>query len=1072
MKKIVRLSLIVGFVSLFMLLVAGAFAAGSPETTVTAPAAEAVASSENTVVGTLTGPAEGDALDIALTYLQANAAALGLEQADLADVVVTDRYVSEHTGVTHIYLRQRFAGIEVFGANFNVNVLPDGRILNIGNRFIPNLAQQIVGRVPALTPAEAVAAAAAHNGLPTPQGLTIEQAFNSSNQTITFSGANISYRPIPVKLWYQPAGKGQIELAWEASIEAVGSADYWQTRVSALDGRFLDQNNLTVHEDLAPYGLSDGRTIAIERAVETAVWHAPIAIAQYDATTALAGSYKVFAPPVESPTHANPPNPPNTEDNRVIVTDPDSAASPFGWHDTNGVAGAEYTITRGNNVWAYQDRDGNNASAGDEPDGGAPLVFNFPLDLTQDPSAYIPAAVTNLFFWNNIIHDVFYEYGFTEAAGNFQFNNYGNGGIGGDHVVAEAQDNALGGANCNANFSTPTDGGSGRMQMYLCTNATPTRDGDLDNGVIVHEYGHGISIRLTGGPSNSGCLSNSEQAGEGWSDWMALMMTIEPGDTGADSRGMGTYLFGQPTTGAGIRPAPYSTNFAVNGYTYSDVGTLAVPHGVGFVWATITWDMAWALIDQYGFDADLYNGTGGNNLAMQLVVDGLKLQPCGPGFVDSRDAILAADVALTGGANQCLLWEAFANRGLGYSAVQGSNSRGDEVEAFDLPPACLLTLKISKTATPDPVYSGNVLTYTLVAINDTVGALTNVVISDTVPMYTTYLAGTASDGGSESGGAITWPGITLASGESVTRTFQVQVDNGIGVETSWFDDMESGDSNWAVSHGAGAIDWALGTANPHSPDYAWFAEGIGSVTDQYLAFASPIVLPSFAELHVWHDYNLETGYDGGVIELSTDGGTVWQDLDTYMTQNGYNSTISGSFSSPIAGRRAFSGDSNGYIETVIDLSSFAGQSALIRFRLATDTSVADEGWYVDDVSISAATVTDQIENTACVVAAEGDNACTTIATSVLLSAVQQYALTLDVQGNGTTDPAPGVHSYEVGAVVTVTATADPGWTFSHWQGDHTGTDPVAVVTVNGNMALTAVFVDTSYIYLPMITKGD
>lgn len=100
------------------------------------------------------------------------------------------------------------------------------------------------------------------------------------------------------------------------------------------------------------------------------------------------------------------------------------------------------------------------------------------------------------------------------------------------------------------------------------------------------------------------------------------------------------------------------------------------------------WDLTWEFIDTYGFDADLYNGDGGNNKVMQLVIDGLKIQACEPGFIDGRDAILQADELLNDGANQCLIWEVFARRGLGYSAEQGStNNRYDQTEAFDMPPA-------------------------------------------------------------------------------------------------------------------------------------------------------------------------------------------------------------------------------------------------------------------------------------------------------------------------------------------------------------------------------------------------
>ena len=228
-------------------------------------------------------------------------------------------------------------------------------------------------------------------------------------------------------------------------------------------------------------------------------------------------------------------------------------------------------------------------------------------------------------------------------------------------------------------------------------------DGDFDNGIIAHEYGHGISNRLTGGRNNTGCLGNQEQMGEGWSDFIGLIMTIEPGDQGSDVRGIGTFAIGEPITGGGIRPAPYTTNMTVNPFTYIDIqntGQISRPHGIGFLWCSMLWDMTWALIDRYGFDPDLINGTGGNNIAMQLVTDGMKLQPCSPGFVDGRDAILLADTLNNGGANACLIWNAFARRGLGLSADQGSaNSRNDGSEAYDVPVCALPVDWLDFTAT-------------------------------------------------------------------------------------------------------------------------------------------------------------------------------------------------------------------------------------------------------------------------------------------------------------------------------------------------------------------------------------
>ena len=100
------------------------------------------------------------------------------------------------------------------------------------------------------------------------------------------------------------------------------------------------------------------------------------------------------------------------------------------------------------------------------------------------------------------------------------------------------------------------------------------------------------------------------------------------------------------------------------------------------------WDLYWNLLDAYGFDADLYKGDGGNNLLTQLVVDGLKLQPCNPSFLDARDAIVTADLIDNDGANQCLIWEAFARRGMGESAIASSAGSVAVTEAFDVPANC------------------------------------------------------------------------------------------------------------------------------------------------------------------------------------------------------------------------------------------------------------------------------------------------------------------------------------------------------------------------------------------------
>jgi hypothetical protein len=757
---------------------------GLPGTAVAGPAPNQASAARNGP-HFLTGPKQGDALSIALAYLRSQRGAMGLRAADLADVVVTDRYTDAHNGVTHIYLRQRYRGIEVFGANVNINVARDGSIINLGGTFVGNLDAAAAGQRAGLSAEASVKSAARKLGLAAPAALKVRQQRGGTAQATVFERNGLSMEPITTKLVYQVTDARKLRLAWQVELLEPDGEHWWNLRVDAQTGEILARSDYISDADDA---------------------------------------YNVFAIPKESP----------NDGPRTLETNPaDTSASPFGWHDTNGAAGAEFTTTQGNNVHAYTDTNADNVpDPGSSPDGGPTLVFDFPLDLSQEPPAYRPAAVTNLFYWNNIIHDVMHGYGFTEAAGNFQVNNYGNGGLGADDVRAEAQD---GSSLNNANFGTPPDGMRPRMQMFewtppvkvtvnspaaiagdyeagsaafgpqlkttgpitddvvyigrgcdpayqagvpldpyldnpagkialidrgICTftskvkkaqdngavavimantvggpafgmagvdptitipsagvsfdtgaamkanppvNATLSaagtvnRDSDFDNGVIIHEYGHGISNRLTGGPATVTCLQNQEQMGEGWSDWFALTLTAESADTSTTPRGIGAYVNFQGVGGAGIRPTPYSTDMSVNGRTYGSLaaevppGILTVPHGVGYVWATMLWEVYWNLVDKHGFNPDVYDAwtSGGNNLAIQLVMDGLKLQPCSPGFVDGRNAILMADQVLTFGANQCEIWEGFAKRGLGFSANQGlSSSVLDGTEAFDLPPTC------------------------------------------------------------------------------------------------------------------------------------------------------------------------------------------------------------------------------------------------------------------------------------------------------------------------------------------------------------------------------------------------
>jgi hypothetical protein len=632
------------------------------------------------LVATIAGPlvAAGDEHDPALeadiaaaiAHVQEEHDRYEVSAEDVAELVVTNAYRSQHNGVAHVYLRQAVDGTPVSGANFSASVR-EAEVLFGASRLVADVREHASG----VLRLDAVAARRA-----AVRGLRVTEAL----------------LPGPAaQLVYHPGADGRLRLAWLVDVQLVTGAAWWVAAIDAETGALLDVDDLVVREDLgsvagaiARPGAGASAAVTSAAAAGTSAAGTSAAGTSRDGAAALdadGASYRVYAYPLESP---------NDGERSLVVNPADPVASPFGWHDTDGEPGPEFTITRGNNVHAYTDT--LNQGAPDplpEPDGGSNLVFDFDLNTLLPPTVWREAAVTNLFYWNNLIHDVFYHYGFDEQAGNFQVNNYGRGGKGGDDVRAEAQD---GGGVMNANFATPVDGQRPRMQMYLWAPlgalSPEIRDGDLDAGVIVHEYAHGISNRLTSGPDTVGCLNNQEQMGEGWSDWLALAMLVREGETGAQPRGIGTYvLYENDRTANGIRPTPYSTDMTVNPATYNTIRTAAVPHGVGYVWATMLWEVYWALVEEYGFNPDVTGDwrSGGNNLAIQLVMDGMKFQACRPGFVDGRDAILAAERALTDGGNACILWRAFAKRGLGLSAEQGSfASRSDNSEAFDVPEAC------------------------------------------------------------------------------------------------------------------------------------------------------------------------------------------------------------------------------------------------------------------------------------------------------------------------------------------------------------------------------------------------
>jgi hypothetical protein len=226
----------------------------------------------------------------------------------------------------------------------------------------------------------------------------------------------------------------------------------------------------------------------------------------------------------------------------------------------------------------------------------------------------------------------------------------------------------------------------------------------------------------------------------------------------------------------------------------------------------------------------------------------------------------------------------------------------------------------------------------------------------------------------------------------VVRTVSVQVDPNLVVPPVAFsDDMEAGTSNWTTSHDTGSTNWQLVSTSPNSGAFSWFGEDVSGLSDQLLNVAAPILIPSgSSQLEFFHDYSLESGFDGGVVEISTDG-VLWTDLGPHAIENPYNGIISTCCLNPIGGSPAFTGSSGGYIRSSFDLSAFAGSQVHIRFRMATDEEIAGAGWWVDDVIVR---VPVRIVNDALAAPAEGPTASASTETEVVAVPEPSYSMLL------------------------------------------------------------------------------
>ncbi|MGE5827982.1 MAG: M36 family metallopeptidase [Micromonosporaceae bacterium] len=551
----------------------------------------------------------GDRGPAALKYLDDNRDVFGLSRSDTRSVVVTKTYTDD-SGITYVYLSQRDGSRRVFGSGAIATFDGSGALVAVAGRLYPQ-----VGGGPAAIGAEAAALHAAKS-----VGRTSSQA--------------------PQRKGEDAKGRVRMTNPYAAGLANPLDIVAEQVTVRTLRG--------------------DRPAWLLDLDVDPVSWYEMAVDAQSGQILYRQNRYSFSGPEGTVWTSQNPTT------TRSI--------QPFtGWVGDRA--------TSGNNANVYEDRDGNNASdyQTQTPASGDPNYqhFNYGFTNAWETNANGTAAslntdrdaiLTQYFYWQNWTHDVLYSLGFNEASGNFQVDNFGRGGTGGDAVQAEAFDSFNTGSSCNANFGTNGDGTAARMQVFVGDGSSatcPYRLSELEGDTIVHETGHGVFTRLINGGGGEGSGVQTGGMDEGIGDFLASSFFDDPVVFEWDSNNAST----------GLRRVRYDTST----WTLDDVCNNGCEvHNDGEIWATALWDLRELMIARYGGP--------GRPRAERLALDGMRSTPSSADFLDGRDGILTRDAA-AGSPDRCLIWAAFTRTGMGVSATVAANQT-TVTEATDVPAEC------------------------------------------------------------------------------------------------------------------------------------------------------------------------------------------------------------------------------------------------------------------------------------------------------------------------------------------------------------------------------------------------
>ena len=933
---------------------------------------EVIAPDVNRGRAVLTGASSAKHSDVLRRFAADNGTLIGLRGGQAGQLKVTADYTNPDGNLSYAHLEQFINDVPVFRGEIKAGFTKQGEMFRVINNLAPDLDYNSLS-TDFGDPADAVGVASRNLNYELKTADSIRSEANSTNLKTVFGSGDWA---TTAEKMYFPTEPGVARAAWRVLIWEPVNAFY--VIVDSETGTVLWRKNITDDQTQAATYSVYTNPLSMVNVAESP---APITPGPTNPATGTQGTQI-------------------TRSNVTLIGNEGSLSfNNLGWITDN---------TNGANGWT----DGNAVEAGldivapngvDAPVNGVGRVFNFdynpapglpapPDDITS--TNFRNGIVTQLFYINNRYHDELYKLGFTEAARNFQNDNFGRTGAAADRVSAEAQDSS--GTN-NANFATPADGGRGRMQMYRFTQ-TPARDGDIDADVVIHEHTHGLSNRLIGNASGLG-NNRGGSMGEGWSDFYGLALLSQESDPATGIYTTGAYVtfnsFGIGTTNSyyGIRRFPYSllsntggaSNRPYNPLTFADLNTGCVlsdgayppsppfagnacneVHNAGEVWASLLWEVRAKFIQRLGFAV-------GNRRVLQFVTDGMKLTANAPTFIVARNAIIQAAQAGGVSADVADVREGFRIRGMGFSATDNGTLA---VEAFDQANVLLAPGFAVSDAPGDndgfPEPGENVIL--TVPITNSTGSTVNTVTANVT-------GGGSADYGSIGDGqtvvrqiSYTIPAsavcgslftvtinITSAIGTRVdTASFRLGKPNFTGT-TQNFDGVTAPalPAGWSQTNSGANTGWVTATDLVSSAPNTAFAPSPITVGEANLMTTASITSAS-AQLAFKNFYNTESTFDGMVLEIQI-GGTAYQDITAAggsFVSGGYNLLMSSS--SPFGARMAWSGTSAGFLNTLVNLPAAAnGQTINLRWRTASDSSVTASGipgTRVDDVVLTGGTL--------------------------------------------------------------------------------------------------------------------